>query len=1247
MPFRLLLITQESTRAAGLAGALARARSPQGVPVELEVVPAATLRDDSAATSEAVERADFVLVTHLLTEDIVAQARAVLQHAGRRTQVLVLQSLRPLLLETRLGGKRLPQVLAAAPELGRLFSGPDLTGSFREVLQDLPRILSGVGPEHKELRTWLECLLYWREPSAKNLRNMAFRLADLWSGTPGRWHGQYEPPELYPEVALYHPSCGVTVDVDDLPAAAPAEHTIGLLLMRGSVLAGDVAAIDEWIERAERRGFRVLAAYADSFDFRTPIARWFDPAGVDAVVSFTGFPLVGGHNRHAGDQSRSFLAARGALYLTPPGLMVQSIAEWQASRLGLAPMEAAMEVAIHEAEGGIEPLVLHGAATPGAPRQLLADRAERFLDRLERWLALRRLPNSAKRIAITLFSFPPGKGSVGTAAYLDVFASAHTILRRLAREGYAVEVPASAAELLARIVTGDDKRAPLGGAELAVAARLGRLDYERLVPEWRRLRRQWGEFPGRLDTDGRNLLIHGVALGNVFVGVQPSFGFEGDPMRLLFEASATPHPAFVAYYRWLEREFGAHAVVHLGTHGALEFMPGKQAGLSGACWPDVLAGSLPNVYLYAVNNPSEGTIAKRRGYAVTIGHLTPPTEQAGLYRDLEGLRGMARDFLGDDDPERRRRTAEALVLKASELNLDRDVALPQNDRLPQLEQFVDSLVVHLREIESRRIPVGLHTIDERPSREACGELLGAIAEHDRPERNVRSIPRLLLAARGDDPDGVAEGIRRGDRRAVDRWTAANACARRVIALRHDSQRALAVARAFAADVPAAELARSLDFLRRVGAALADTDELAPLVRALAGCYVTPAPGGDPVRAPEVLPTGRNLHALDPGSVPSATAVHHAQVCVDLLLARRRRELGRFPRRIGMVLWGLDNIKTQGEAIAQAFLLLGTRPKRNSIGRVADVEVVPLEQLGRPRIDVTLNASGIFRDIFGAQMQLLDRAVRVVAALDEPPEQNFVRQGWLALRDRLGDERALRRVFSNEPGNYGTHVDHMVQLSSWEQRSDLARVWLGRKGFAYDGAGGAENDPEALQALAEGIDTTYQNIDSSEVSLIDVDHYFEYLGGMTALVEAASGTRPDAVLADTTAATARVRSLAETLRLETRTKLLNPKWYEGMLAHGYEGVEEIRKRLDYTFGWSATSDAVDEWVYREVHRTYVENDDVRRRMQEANAPSYQALVGRLAEAEGRGFWHPTAEEHMRLRERQSALEDQLEGVASRV
>ena len=580
----------------------------------------------------------------------------------------------------------------------------------------------------------------------------------------------------------------------------------------------------------------------------------------------------------------------------------------------------------------------------------------------------------------------------------------------------------------------------------------------------------------------------------------------------------------------------------------------------------------------------------------------------------------------------------------------------QNPEQPGLtkaerDRRVLELYEQVSEIEQRLIPTGLHVFGRASGDAECADLLRMVASFDRPEANARALPDLVAEglrteAHAESDDRELDEKRLQERERVD------AIVREAIQLflREGTERAC-VWLETTARVPADESRRVFALLEKIAGQLRVNGELDSFARALRGEYVEPGPGADIVQNPNILPTGRNTHAVNPYGVPSEVAYARAERVVKLLLERHHAEHGRYPKAMALVLWGLDNIKTQGEGVAQALWLLGVRPVRDGMNRVTDVEAIPLERLGRPRIDVVMTVSGIFRDLFGATMGLLDKAVRCVAALDEPLESNYVRRNIEAQMQREScafDEAALR-VFSNAPGNYGTNVNFMVMDSQWERDETLGDLFVTRKCFAYgrDREGRVLEGREARGALNRAlarVEATYQNIDSFEIGITDVDHYFEYLGGVSKAVEKHAEARPAIYLSDALAREAKVRSLEETIRLETRAKTLNPKWYEGMLKHGFRGVAEIESHVANTFGWSATADAVDDWVYDEVAETFVLDKEMLERLRRLNPHSARSLVARLLEAEGRGFWRAEAETLERLREIFNGLEDQLEGVA---
>jgi magnesium chelatase subunit H len=557
---------------------------------------------------------------------------------------------------------------------------------------------------------------------------------------------------------------------------------------------------------------------------------------------------------------------------------------------------------------------------------------------------------------------------------------------------------------------------------------------------------------------------------------------------------------------------------------------------------------------------------------------------------------------------------------------------------------VMELCEKLIEIEQRLIPTGLHIFGRAAELQEKADLLRMVASFDRPEQGARALPSLVADGLGIDcyvellqEAATSETIELVDgivAEAVQRFCA-------------DGAEAAASWLNSKAGVDSEKSIPTFSMLTRIAEELESNTELESLMRALRGEYITPGPGADIVQNPLVLPTGRNTHAVNPYSVPSQVAFSRAKLTADALLCRYVEEHGRYPRALALVLWGLDNIKTQGEGVAQALWLLGVRPVRDALNRATEVEVISLEELQRPRIDVVITVSGIFRDLFAPTMTLLDKAVRRVATLDEPFELNYVRRNISeSMKKASGFDDAVTRVFSNAPGNYGTNVNFMVMDSQWEAEETLGDLFVTRKCFAYtrDSSGRTVEGREARHLMDEAlsrVEATYQNLDSFEVGITDVDHYFEYLGGISKAVEMRTKSRPAIYLCDSLSPQTKIRSLEETVRLETRAKTLNPKWYEGMLKHGFRGVAEIENHVANTFGWSATADAVDPWIYTEISQTFLLDRVMFERLFELNPHSVRSLTNRLLEAHNRGYWNPDEEVLERLRESAGALETETE------
>ena len=1241
-PMRVVLVTMDSHLASAAERAhRVLARELPGL--SLGVHAAAEWGSDDAALERC--RADIaaghiVIVTMLFMEEHFQPVLAALKARRADCDAMVCaMSAAEVMKLTRMGKFSMDGQTGGAMALlkrlrGKLSGKGESEGATKtsagaqqmKMLRRLPRILRFIPGTAQDLRAYFLVLQYWLAGSQDNVANLVRLLVDRYAEGPRRgYRGQARPaaPIDYPELGVYHPRLPAKLahEADALPRdVGAAKGRVGLLLLRSYLLAGNGAHYDGVIAALEARGLTVVPAFATGLDARPAVEKFFLRDGracVDAVVSLTGFSLVGGPAYNDARAAEAVLATLDVPYLAALPVEFQTLEQWDASERGLLPVESTMMVAIPELDGATGSLVFGGrSAGAGNAHDMHsdADRAGMLAARVARLIALRRSERARRKLACVLFNFPPNAGSSGTAAFLSVFESLHNTLLALKREGYTVEVPATADLLRERITAGNAQRF---GAIANVHARIATDDHVKRERWLKEIEAQWGPAPGRQQTDGSSIFVLGERFGNVFVGLQPSLGYEGDPMRLLFERGFAPTHAFSAFYRWLREDFQADVVLHFGTHGALEFMPGKQAGLSGRCWPDRLIGDLPNVYLYASNNPSEGTIAKRRSAATLVSYLTPPVATAGLYRGLIDLKASLERWRALPPEAQGERDAMVPLLQAQAVELELAAAAPPWCELDgaAADARLAVLGAAVRELETTLIPHGLHVVGRPPSPAERIDFLSAMGDAASSD-GAPALPRAVLEA-------LVHG--------------------------RTPEQALAAA-ALTSEPDDAMLAR-LRELADTDRLLAEDHEIAGILHALDGGYVRPAPGGDLLHNPSVLPTGRNLHGFDPFRIPSAFAVQDGALQAERLIARHLADGHGFPESIALVLWGTDNLKSEGAPLAQALALIGARPRFDGYGRLAGAELLPLAALKRPRVDVVTTLSGIFRDLLPLQVKLLAEASFLAAAADEPVEMNFVRKHALAYQAQHGGdlETAALRVFGNAEGAYGANVNMLVDSSRWDGEDELAETFTRRKGFAYGRGGRPLQQPQLLASVLAGVELAYQNLDSVELGVTTIDTYFDTLGGISRAVQRAKkASGIDAVVApvyigDQTRGAGTVRTLSEQVALETRTRMLNPKWYEGMLEHGYEGVRQIEVHVTNTMGWSATTGQVAPWVYQQLTQTFMLDEAMRDRLARLNPAASAKVANRLLEAHERHYWSPDDKMLEALRRAGEELEDRLEGV----
>ncbi|MEG4092035.1 cobaltochelatase subunit CobN [Microcoleus sp. Pol12B4] len=948
-----------------------------------------------------------------------------------------------------------------------------------------------------------------------------------------------------------------------------------------------------------------------------------DAVEVDAIVSTIGFPLVGGPagSMEGGRQvevAKRILTAKNVPYFVSAPLLIQDIHSW--TRQGIGGLQSVVLYALPELDGAIDPVPLGGLV--GEDIYLVPDRAKRLTSRINNWVKLRQTPPSERKIAIILYGFPPGYGAAGTAALLNVPKSLLNFLHKLQAAGYTVgEIPADREELIRRVKEADDATADGGGLTRINADTegvYGNTVNVKTLEKWlgylltSRIEKQWKSLTGTgIKTDGDEFHVGGIQLGNVWIGLQPPLGISGDPMRLMFDRDLTPHPQYAAFYKWLQNDYQADAVVHFGMHGTVEWLPGSPLGNTGYSWSDILLGSLPNLYIYAANNPSESMLAKRRGYGVLISHNVPPYGRAGLYKELMALRDLIAEYR--EDTAKNYVLKEAICQKILDSGLEADCPFDEARKLgiafsfetvgmfsaDAFNRYLVKLYEYLQVVECRLFSSGLHVLGEPPNSEEMTSYLEAYFGDRLSQQQVQKLvfeenePQRRRGRREEEKEGFDGVFEEG------------------------------------------LLVRDL--------LLQTTDELTNLLRGLNGEYILPAPGGDLLRdGAGVLPTGRNIHALDPYRMPSPAAYERGREIARKIIEKHVEEHGNYPETVAVMLWGLDAIKTRGESIGILLELVGAEPLKEGTGRIVRYELKPLADVGHPRIDVLGNLSGIFRDSFVNIIELLDDLFVRAADADEPESENFIRKHALILQAK-GVQNYSARLFSNPAGDFGSLVNDRVVDGSWESGDELGKTWESRNVFSYGRKDKGEARPEVLTQLLQGCDRIIQEIDSVEYGLTDIQEYYANTGGLKKAAEKQRGKKVNTSFVESFSKDTTPRNLEDLLRLEYRTKLLNPKWANAMVNQGSGGAYEISQRMTALIGWGGTADFTDSWVYDQAADTYALDEEMAKKLREANPEAFRNIVGRMLEANGRGFWLPDADKLQQLRELYELTDEKIEGV----
>ncbi|WP_432254203.1 cobaltochelatase subunit CobN [Streptomyces sp. HNM1019] len=1084
-------------------------------------------------------------------------------------------------------------------------------------------------------------------------------------------HG-FEPPAPAPTWGPLERTARASGRAD---ATAP---TVAVLYYRAHHMSGNTAFVEALCRAVEDAGARPLPLFVASL--RAPEPELIEALGAaDAIVTTV---LAAGGTRPAeasagGDDEAWDAGALAALDV--PVLQALCLtsprAAWQENDEGLSPLDAATQVAVPEFDGRLitVPFSFKEVDEDGLPVYAAdAERAARVAGIAVRHARLRHIPAADKRLALVLSAYPTKHSRIGNAVGLDTPASAVALLRRLRAEGYDLG-PEDGPDALPGLVSGE-------GDELIYAlieagghdqewltedqlarnpVRIPAADYRRwyaTLPQQLRdaVEEHWGPAPGEMfvdtsrDPEGE-IVLAALRRGNLLVVIQPPRGFGENPIAIYHDPDLPPSHHYLAAYRWMatataDGGFGADAMVHLGKHGNLEWLPGKNAGLSAACGPDAALGDLPLIYPFLVNDPGEGTQAKRRVHATLVDHLVPPMARADSYGDIARLEQLLDEYaaISAMDPAKLPAIRAQIWTLIQAARLDHDLGLEQRPDDDGFDDFLLHVDGWLCEVKDAQIRDGLHVLGAAPTGPERVNLVLAILRARQIWGGTSALPGLREALGLDESAATRTGADEAEERAralvqamEDAAWAPEAVEKAVLGLPDDQRPAVSAVLDFAAREVVPRLA-------------ATTDEIDHAVHALSGGFVPAGPSGSPLRGlVNVLPTGRNFYSVDPKAVPSRLAWETGQALADSLLERYRADNdGRWPTSVGLSLWGTSAMRTSGDDVAEALALLGVRPVWDDASRrVTGLEPVPLDQLGRPRVDVTLRISGFFRDAFPHVVGLLDDAVRLAASLDESETDNYVRAHTRADLAAHGDERrATTRIFGSRPGTYGAGLLQLIDSRDWRTDADLAEVYTVWGGYAY--GRGLEGRParEEMESAYRRIAVAAKNTDTREHDIADSDDYFQYHGGMVATVRALKGTAPAAYIGDSTRPeTVRTRTLHEETSRVFRARVVNPRWIEAMRRHGYKGAFELAATVDYLFGYDATTGVVADWMYDKLAQTYLLDPENRAFLEEANPWALHGMAERLLEAESRGLWdEPDPEVLERVRELYLETEGGLEG-----
>jgi len=1136
-------------------------------------------------------------------------------------------------------------------------------------------------------QNWVQLYRLSETGGVPNLKNLILSINSLALG---------EEPERYTvqpvlQQGIYHPNLDHVPEVNEYfkKHVDPDKPVVGIWFYQKYWVNNNLEHLDMVIREIEKQGASAVAVFHSRYSDGTDgcigadgvVKQFFmdgDKARIDVLLNAMTFSLNLIKPEWEGLLEKLDVPLMQTMVSSNP------YEDWKESMQGVSIMDVIFNAAQPEFDGALinvnsgcrehdhfDPLT--GGVV--VKNKGIPDRVEKLVSLSLNWARLRKKPNSEKKVAIVFHHYPPRNDRIGCAAGLDSFASVKNLIDRMKEEGYTIDRTYDDGDHMSREILDRmtyDKRwltpDALSERSEAYAERETYMPWHEALPEANKklMLEQWGEMPGDVFTYKDRLNFAGTANGNIFITMQPPRGSLEKAEQQLHDLYLSPTHHYIAKYRWIKYEFGADAVIHVGKHGSLEWLPGKALGLSEECYPDLAIQDLPNIYPYIINDPGEGTSAKRRSYCCIIDHLTPAFTNSGLYEEMAKLDTAVRDYQEAkmQDPSKLPVLQKIVWDAAVEADIDKDIEMTEDQAMADFDAFMEKMHTYLEEITDTLIGDGLHTMGSYPEGEMLVEFAAQLTRLENGK--VPSLRESVTEVMGYDYDVLAEnrgrsfpgsGVESGGQ-VIQRVH--QKCLHMIAHLERNGFSSDSIPEAMQSvlgkqngNVEKALLYVAEKLVPNIKASVREIDST---LKALSGKYVEPGPSGAPSRGDaDILPTGRNFYSVDPSKIPSKGAWEVGKRLGDALIEKSIAEIGKYPENVAVYIMGTSTMKSKGDSVAEILYLMGARPVWLNGGTVRGVEVIPIEELGRPRFDVTVRSTGFFRDAFPNIIELINDTVKMISALNEPAESNILKKNvYKDIEDYrkqgMSQEEAEReakfRFFSCPPGTYGAGVKELIETKNWEAQEELGNAYIRYSSHAYGQGAYGEQKPDTFKKVLSRIDATVQNMESREYDMFSCTDFYNYYGGLITAVKTVKGEYPLSVYGDSSdPKRVKVRTTDEEAKHIFRARLLNPKWINGLKRHGYKGAGDLSHMMDVVLGWDATAEVVENHMYDRFADKYALDPEMQQWMKEVNPYALQNIVDKLLEAIGRGMWDASPEREEALKEAYLEIEGEIEDAVN--